>query len=119
MTDEEKPFYMSDEELKQINDLAEQRSKERGNEALWKVISYMALTGARLRDAIRVAGENKVSVEEVQAFMHEQGRLAHDLRHKWALNAQKINSNPQVIAKLLGHKSSNILIDEEEPEKEI
>lgn len=111
---EERPYYISNEELKKINDLAKLAGEETGNDELWKVISYVELTGARLKEAIKAVECDKITYEQVTEFLQKQGRKAHDLRQKWMFHAVLINAHPQVAGKLLGHKFSKITVDDEE-----
>jgi hypothetical protein len=113
LNDREKAHYVSNEELKRINDLAKQESEKTGSEDLWKVISHMALTASKLNEAIK-ATDSKITKKEVIVFLQKQGRLSDDIRNQWPVNAQKINAHPEVIAKLLGHKVPLTLDDDEE-----
>jgi hypothetical protein len=81
----------------------------------------MMLTGARIRDAIKIMGMHESRANAVQRFLRKDNNaLAHDIRRSWSLQAQSINAHPAIIEMLLGHKASGfseILKEEIELEK--
>lgn len=103
--------YITEADLKRLNDLAELRAKNSGDEKLWKAISYMMLTGARVDEAIKFVAEKDEDIGElkqgIRTLLSLDNKTPHDLRYSFALYASRINAHPEVTDKLLGHKSAS------------
>ncbi len=100
--------YITEEDLKAINDLAKAKAEATGDEKIWKAISYIALTGARLNEAIKFVADKDTDIPKlkkgIQTALSLEKKTPHDLRYSFALYAQRINAHPGVVGTLLGHK---------------